>query len=76
MTVEGKDGTLPGTPAQKYVKVPRLLFMPLALVLGALFVIFLPLIGLAMVPILLVRKALGSKGLVNVTRASCEGSRR
>ncbi len=70
VTVEGKHGTLPGTPAEKYVKVPGLLFMPLALVLGALFVVFLPLIGLAMVPILLVRKALGSKGLVNVTRAS------
>ena len=70
VTVEGKRGTLPGIPAEKYVKVPGLLFMPLALVLGALFVIFLPLIGLAMVPILLVRKSLASKGLVNVARAS------
>jgi hypothetical protein len=70
VTVEGKNGMLPGGPTQKYVKVPGLLFVPLALVLGALFVVFLPLIGLAMVPILLVRKSLASKGLVNVARAS------
>src|SRR5208282_6506255 len=41
VTVEGKNGTLPGGPTQKYVKVPALLFIPLALVLGALFVVFL-----------------------------------
>jgi hypothetical protein len=70
VTVDGKEGPLPGDPTQKYVRVPTLLFIPLALVLGALFVVFLPFIGLAMVPILLVRKSLASKGLVNVTRSS------
>jgi hypothetical protein len=47
-----------------------LAFIPLALVMGALFVILLPVIGFAMLPILLVRKSLASKGLLNVTRAS------
>src|ERR1035437_641871 len=70
VTVDGKNGPLPGGPTQKYVKVPALLFIPLALVLGGLFVIFLPLIGFAMLPILLVRKSLASKGLVNVARSS------
>jgi len=70
VTVDGKEGKLPGDPTQKYIKVPTLLFVPLALVMGALFVIFLPLIGFAMLPILLVRKSLASKGLINVTRAS------
>ena len=70
VTVDGKQGTLPGDPTQKYVKVPTLLFIPLGLVLGGLFVIFLPLIGFAMLPILLVRKSLASKGLVNVARSS------
>jgi hypothetical protein len=70
VTVDGKEGPLPGDPTQRYVKVPTLLFIPLALVLGGLFVIFLPLIGFAMLPILLVRKSLASKGLVNVARSS------
>jgi hypothetical protein len=70
VTVDGKHGPLPGDPTQKYIKVPTLAFIPLALVMGALFVILLPVIGFAMLPILLVRKSLASKGLLNVTRAS------
>jgi hypothetical protein len=70
VTVDGKNGPLPGDPTQKYIKVPTLAFIPLALVMGALFVVFLPVIGFAMLPILLVRKSLASKGLLNVTRAS------
>jgi hypothetical protein len=70
VTIDGKEGTLPGGPMQKYVRVPTLLFIPLALVLGALFVVFLPFIGFGMILILLVQKSLASKGLLNVARSS------
>ena len=70
VTVDGKNGTLPGDPTDKYVRVPTLLFIPLALVLGALFVVFLPFIGFGMLLILLVQKSLASKGLLNVARSS------
>ncbi len=48
VTVEGKKGALPGGPKYDYVKVPTLAFIPLSLVFGALYVIFLPFIGFAM----------------------------
>ncbi len=68
VAINGKEGTLPGDPTQRYLKVPALVFIPLAAVSGALFVVFLPLIGLAMVPILIVRKSLASQGLLTATR--------
>jgi hypothetical protein len=70
VTVDGKEGLLPGDPTQKYVKVPTLLFIPLALGMGALYVVSLPFIGFGMLLILIVRKSFGSKGLLNVTRSS------
>ena len=70
VTIDGKEGTLPGGPMQKYVRVPTLLFIALAPVLGALFVVFLPFIGFGMLLILLVQKSLASKGLLNVARSS------
>jgi len=70
VTVDGKEGPLPGDPTQKYVKVPTLLFIPLALGMGAFYVVCLPFIGFGMLLILIVRKSFGSKGLVNVTRSS------
>jgi hypothetical protein len=48
VTVEGKYGTLPGTQESMYLKVPTVLFIPLALTFGALYYIFLPFIGFAM----------------------------
>jgi hypothetical protein len=45
VTVEGETGSLPGDGAARYVRLPALLMVPLALVMGGLFVLFLPLIG-------------------------------
>src|ERR1035437_9962339 len=70
VTVDGKNGPLPGGPTQNYLKVPALALIPLAMGFSALYVMFLHLIGFAMLPILLVRKSLASKSLVNVARSS------
>lgn len=55
-TVDGKNGTLPGGVECEYIKLPALLFVPLALVMGALYVIFLPFIGFAMLFLMIARK--------------------
>lgn len=47
--VEGKEGALPGTGDNEYIRIPGTLFAPLALILGLAFYLFLPLIGFAMV---------------------------
>lgn len=47
VTVEGENGTLPGDIDCEYVKVPDLLFVPVALILGGVFVAFLPVVGFA-----------------------------
>ncbi len=49
VTVEAKDGTLPGGPEEKYVNVPAAGMLALAPLLGLSFVIFLPFVGFAMV---------------------------
>ena len=56
VTVDGKNGTLPGGPTQKYLKVPALALIPLAIGFSAMYVMFLPFIGFAMVLSLVVRK--------------------
>jgi len=51
VTVEGKNGILPGGVECEYIKLPALLFVPLVvpvlMVMGALYVMFLPFIGFA-----------------------------
>lgn len=48
ITVEGKSGTLPGTSAARYLRIPGLLLLPVGLVLSLVYVIFLPVVGFAM----------------------------
>lgn len=44
-----KDGPLPGVETDRYYRVPMLLWLAVAPLLGLAFVIFLPFIGFAMV---------------------------
>jgi hypothetical protein len=46
--VEGKEGALPGDAQATYVRVPALLLLGAAPVLGGLLVVFLPFIGIAL----------------------------
>lgn len=46
--IEEDVGVLEGSTEDRYLRVPGLLLLPLALVLSFLFVVFLPFIGLAM----------------------------
>ena len=62
VTVEGRKGMLPGGAESRYVRLPTLLFIPFALTLGALYYIFLPFIGFAMLLALIGRKT--GKGLL------------
>ena len=48
ITVEGKKGMLPGAEKDEYLRIPGILFVPVALTLGGLYVVFLPFIGFAM----------------------------
>ena len=57
VTVQGKDGRLPGGMECEYVKVPGLLYVPIALTVSGLFVIFLPFIGFGMLFVLIGTKA-------------------
>ena len=57
VTVEGKNGALPGGVECEYIKLPALLFVPLAMVMGALYVMFLPFIGFAMLFTMIAKKA-------------------
>jgi len=49
VTIEGPGGNLPGTPADRYMRIPVLAMLLAAPVMGGLFVMFLPLIGFALV---------------------------
>ena len=51
-------GFLPGGPEDRYVKVPAAAVLALMPLLGGLFVVFLPVIGFALVAHALARKAL------------------
>lgn len=57
--VEGKFGMLPGDEETRYAKVPTLVMFLLAPLMGALFVVFLPFIGFALLIGMLMAKALG-----------------
>jgi hypothetical protein len=56
VTVEGKNGTLPGSEDVEYVRIPAILFAPVALIMGLAFYLFLPFIGFAMLISVLVKK--------------------
>ncbi len=57
--VEGRHGVLPGTEDTRYTRVPTLLMFVLAPLMGALFVVFLPFIGFALLVGMVAAKALG-----------------
>ena len=62
------DGPLPGTADDTYRRIPMLVMLALAPLLGLVFVIFLPLIGFAMVAHLLGTKAVRfAQGVVGET---------
>lgn len=49
IAVSGKQGVLPGEEGERYVKLPALAVLALAPMAGGLFVVFLPLVGFALV---------------------------
>jgi hypothetical protein len=49
VSIEGPGGVLPGTSANRYFRIPVLAMLLLAPAMGGLFVVFLPMIGLALV---------------------------
>jgi hypothetical protein len=57
--VEGKFGMLPGGEDARYVRVPTVMMFLLAPLMGALFVIFLPFIGFALLIGMLAARAMG-----------------
>jgi hypothetical protein len=48
VTLSGQGGTLPGGAGEVYHRIPTLAMLAAAPVMGALFVMFLPFIGIAM----------------------------
>lgn len=57
--IEGKSGSLPGDESARYARVPTLLLFVLAPLMGALFVVFLPFIGFALLIGMLVARVMG-----------------
>jgi hypothetical protein len=49
IAVNGKEGVLPGQVGERYVRVPLWAVLALAPMAGGLFVVFLPLVGFALV---------------------------
>jgi len=49
IAINGKDGVLPGNQGQRYIKLPVWAVLAIAPAAGGLFVVFLPLIGFALV---------------------------
>ncbi len=49
VTIEGQGGILPGAQDRRYLRIPALAMLILAPIMGGLFVMFLPLIGFALV---------------------------
>jgi hypothetical protein len=56
VTVEGKSGKLPGRENVEYLWIPAILFVPVALIMGLAFYLFLPFIGFGMLISVLVKK--------------------
>ncbi len=57
VTLSGAGGTLPGTGADRYLKVPVLALLVLAPIMGACYAMFLPFIGFALLFSYLGKKA-------------------
>lgn len=68
VTVEGKNGTLPGTEDIEYLRIPGILVAPLALTLGLAFYLFLPFIGFFMLLSLSVKKIRGKIAAAQTSR--------
>lgn len=60
VTVPKEGGVLPGSQEHRYARLPILLLLAFAPVMGGLYVIFLPLIGFVMVLSFAGRKAAGA----------------
>ena len=56
VTVEGKAGTLPGTEKVEYIRIPGILFVPVALIISAAYVVFFPFVGFALLAKVVTRK--------------------
>jgi hypothetical protein len=56
VTVEGKRGVLPGTVATEYLRIPTILFVPVAMIISVAYVIFFPFVGFAMLAKVVTRK--------------------
>lgn len=65
--LSGAGGNLPGTPEERFLKVPMPALLLLGPIMGALFVMFLPFIGFALVFRHLGEKAV--KGTVKLVRS-------
>lgn len=48
-TVPAEGGVLPGPPERRYSRIPTILFLLMAPLMGALYVVFLPLAGFVMI---------------------------
>jgi hypothetical protein len=57
VTIPKGGGVLPGAAEHRYVKLPVLVLLAVAPLMGGLYVMFLPFIGFAMVGAALARKA-------------------
>lgn len=73
--VEGKFGSLPGDETARYARIPTLLLFVLAPLMGALFVVFLPFIGFALLIGMLAAKMMGlfKKSPVATPKPPAEG---
>ena len=67
VTISRARGVLPGAPEVRYSRLPMVLMLALAPIMGGLFVMFLPLIGFAIVIAHLARRA-GRLGRHALTR--------
>ena len=56
VTVEGKRGVLPGMAEAEYLWIPTILFIPVALAISIVYVVFLPFVGFAMLAKVVTRK--------------------
>lgn len=57
--VEGKSGTLAGDADSRFARVPTLVLFLVAPIMGALFVVFLPFIGFALLVGMVAARGLG-----------------
>jgi hypothetical protein len=61
VTIGDEGGVLEGGPGEAYLRVPTLVLLGLAPLLGGAFVVFLPLVGFVLVLRELGRKTMGSR---------------